>query len=63
MHDTIAFLPLTLINALKSAVDVGFVVGKRRERGDIGACDHRLDVEMAALDDQHQVAAGGEIDI
>ena len=41
--------------------EVGLVVGERRQCRHIGARDHRLDVEMAALDRQHEVAAGGEV--
>src|SRR5206468_3489624 len=41
--------------------NVGLIVGQSGQRRDIGAGDNRLDVEVAALDDQHQVAAGREI--
>ena len=41
--------------------EIGLVVGERRQAGDIGARHHGLDVEMAALDRQHQVARGGDI--
>src|SRR5579862_4774507 len=41
--------------------EIGLVVGENRKAGDVGTGDHRLDVEMAALDREHQIARGGDI--
>ena len=41
--------------------EVGFVVGKHGEPRHIGACHHRLDIEVAALDAQHQVARDRDV--
>ena len=40
----------------QGGAEIGLVVGEHRQPGRIGARHHRLDVEMAALDRQHQVA-------
>jgi hypothetical protein len=41
--------------------EIGLVVGQRGEPGHIRAGHHRLDVEMAALDREHQVARGRSV--
>ena len=41
--------------------EIGLVVGQRGKPGHIRARHHRLDVEMAALDRQHQVARGRSV--
>ena len=41
--------------------EIGLVVGQDRQACDIGARRHGLDVEMAALDHQHQVLGDGGV--
>src|SRR5215475_10245118 len=41
--------------------EIELVVGQRRERRYIGARHHRLDVEMTALDREHQIAGGRDV--
>jgi hypothetical protein len=36
---------------------IGLVVGKDGKAGDVGTCHHGLDVEVAALDREHQLRA------
>ena len=47
--------------SIDRGAEIGLVVGEHGKAGDIGARHHRLDVEMAALDRQHQIARRGDI--
>ena len=42
--------------------ELGLVVGEHRKARGIGPRDHRLDIEMAALDREHQIARRRDIE-
>ena len=42
--------------------EIGFIVGENRKAGNVGTRHHRLDVEMAAFDREHQIARGGDFE-
>ena len=41
--------------------EIRLVVGQNGEAGDVRGCHHGLDVEMAALDREHQIARRGDV--